>query len=133
LKISEVGKRGQSRLRVLLVDDSAKVRQTLSGYISTLPQFEVVGEAQDGFEAIDTFKKLNPDVVILDLRMPKMSGIEVLKEIKKSPRECAVIVFSAIADDVFRQKCIELGAKHFFDKVTQFDEFLPAMKAMQPM
>jgi len=115
---------------VLLVDDSVKVRQTLSGYISTLPQFEIIGEAQDGLEAIDTFKKLSPDVVILDLRMSKMNGIEVLKEIKKSPQECAVIVFSAMADDVCRQKCLELGAKHFFDKVTQFDDFLPAMKAL---
>jgi CheY-like chemotaxis protein len=131
LKTGKVGERGQSRLRVLLVDDSAKVRQTLTGLFSSLPQFEVVAEAQDGLEAVDAIKRLNPDLVILDLRMPKLNGFEVLRTINQDRRNCMVIVFSAMADDVCRQKCLELGAKHFFDKITEFDDFLPAMKALQ--
>ena len=116
---------------MLLVDDSAKVRQTLTGLISSLPQFEVVGEAQDGLEAVEAIGRLNPELVILDLRMPKLNGFEVLRAINKDRRNCMVIVFSAMADDVCRQKCLELGAKHFFDKVTEFDDFLPAVKALQ--
>ena len=115
------------------MDDSAKVRQTLSGLFSSLPGFEVVGEAQDGLGAIETFNRVGPDLVVLDLRMPKVNGFEVLKTIRQSQRKCAVIVFSAMADDVCRQKCLELGAKHFFDKVTQFDDFLPAIMAMSPV
>jgi DNA-binding NarL/FixJ family response regulator len=125
-----VGERGQSRLRVLLVDDSAKVRQTLADLLSALPEIEVVGEAQDGLEAIHAASKLFPDLIVLDLRMPRANGFDVLKAIKKENRNCVVIVFSAMADDVCRQKCLELGARHFFDKVTQFDEFLPAVKAL---
>lgn len=125
-----VGEGGQSRLRVLLVDDSAKVRRKLSALLSALPEIEIIGEAQDGLEAIDVAGKLLPDLIVLDLRMPKLNGFEVLKAVKKERRECMVIVFSAIADDVCRQKCLELGARHFFDKVTEFDEFLPAVKAL---
>jgi DNA-binding NarL/FixJ family response regulator len=133
LKTDVVGERGQSRLRVLLVDDSAKVRQTLSGLFSSLPGFEVIGEAQDGLEAIEILKQLAPNVVILDLRMPRLNGFEVLRAIRQCQPSCAVIVFSAMADDVCRQKCLQMGAKLFFDKVTQFDEFLPAIKAMTPV
>lgn len=118
---------------MLLVDDSAKVRQTLSGLFASLPGFEVIGEAQDGLEAVEILTQTSPDVVILDLRMPKLNGFEVLKAIRKDWPKCAVIVFSAMADDVCRQKCLQMGARHFFDKVTQFDEFLPAMKAMTPV
>jgi len=130
LKIRIDGEHEQSRLRVLLVDDSAKVRRTLSALLSALPEVEVVGEARDGLEAIDAAGKLLPDLIVLDLRMPKLNGFEVLKAVKKERRECLVIVFSAIADEVCRQKCLELGAHQFFDKVTQFDEFLPAVKAL---
>lgn len=117
---------------MLLVDDSVKVRQTLSGLLSSLPQFEVIGEAHDGLEAVDAIGKLNPDLVILDLRMPKLNGFEVLTSINEERRKCMVIVFSAMADDVCRQKCLQLGAKHFFDKITQFDDFLPAVMALAP-
>jgi DNA-binding NarL/FixJ family response regulator len=116
---------------VLLVDDSAKVRRTIISLLSDLPEIEIVGEAQDGLEAIDAAAKLSPDLVILDLRMPRLNGFEVLKALKKEQRDCIVIVFSAMADDACRQTCLELGARHFFDKVTQFDEFLPAVKALQ--
>ncbi len=105
----------------------------LNGLFCSLPGFEVVGEAEDGVKAIEILKELTPDVVILDLRMPKLNGFEVLKAIRQGQPKCAVIVFSAMTDDVCRQKCLELGAKHFFDKVTQFDEFLPAIKAMSPV
>ena len=118
---------------MLLADDSAKVRQSPSGLLSSLPGFEVVGEAQDGLEAIEFIKRLTPDLVILDLRMPKLNGFEVLKALRQGERSCKVIVFSAMTDDLCRQKCLELGVKHFFDKVTQFDEFLPAIKAMSPV
>ncbi len=126
-----VGQRGQSGLRVLLVDDSAKVRRTLAAMLSTLPGIEIVGEAQDGLEAIEAAGKLSPDLVILDLRMPRLNGFEALKAIKKEQPNRIVVVFSAMADDVYREKCLELGAHHFFNKVTQLDEILPAVEALR--
>ena len=124
-----VGERGESQLPVLLVDHSAKVRQTLATLLSAVSEIEMDGEEQDGLAAIEAVGKLSP-CLVLDLRMQRRNGFEVLKAIKEEQRKSIFIVFSAMADDVCRQKCLELGARDFFDKATQSDAFLPAVKAL---
>ena len=110
------------RRRVLIADDSAKIRNHLVGLLETLPRLEVVGEAKDGLEAVETLRALEPDVLILDIEMPKINGLEVLRQIKDT--HCTVIVLTGMGDDLYREKCLELQAKYFFDKINDFDQFV---------
>ena len=109
-------------MKVLIADDSALVRERLVGMLSQFDQIEVIGEAQDGLEAIDSIWKLSPDVVILDIRMPKSNGIKVLENINKDGPSPIVIVLTNCAYVQYREKCIESGAHFFFDKSTEFDK-----------
>ena len=109
-------------LKVLIADDSALMREQLVCILSQLDQIEIIGEARDGLEAIDSFRKLNPDVVILDIRMPKSSGLKVLESIKKDALHPIVIVLTNYPYPQYRKKFIEAGAHYFFDKSTEFDK-----------
>jgi YesN/AraC family two-component response regulator len=115
------------RLRVLVADDSAAIRDSLSSLISRLPDVEIVGMARSGLEAYELIRNLKPDVVTLDIRMPEMSGINVLEAIKKQQLETTVIVLTGLAEMEYRVKCTELGAKFFFHKSTEFEKVIEVL------
>ena len=83
-----------ARIRVLLVDDHALLRQGLRGIVHDCVRVEVVGEASNGLEAIDAVRLLRPDVVVMDINMPKMNGIEATKRIKDEFPDTSVIGLS---------------------------------------
>lgn len=115
------------KVRVLIVDDSAMLREGLTSLCSLLSELEVVGTAADGVEALEAIRNLQPDVVSLDIRMPRMSGIEVLKAIQRDRLTCTPIILSGMADEFSREKCLELGAKYVFDKGTELEKFLQVL------
>src|SRR6266850_1022845 len=119
--------RNLRKTRVLIVDDSARLREGLTSLCSLQSELEVVGTAGDGFEALEAIRDLKPDVVSLDVRMPKMNGIEVLRAIRRDRLRCTPIVLSGMTDEVFRRKCMELGAKYVFDKSTDLEKFLQTL------
>jgi len=98
---------------------------------AALPQFKIVGEAKDGSEALAAIAELYPDVVILDIHMPNMNGLEVLETLQQRGSACKVLVFSQLGEEPYRNKCLELGAHGFFDKVAGFDQFHRALKKMR--
>jgi CitB family two-component system response regulator MalR len=112
------------------VDNSGPVRQLLKRLLSALPQFQLVGEAENGCLALDAIIRLDPDLTILDIHMPGMSGLEVLQALRSKGLTRKVIVFSQLGEEVCRQRCLELGAHDFFDKITGFDRFHQALKEM---
>jgi YesN/AraC family two-component response regulator len=116
--------RNLRKTRVLIVDDSAKLREGLTSLRELQSELEVVGTAGDGVEALEAIRNLKPDVVSLDIRMPGMSGIEVLKAIRRDRLTCTPIILSGMADKIFRKKCLELGARYVFDKSTELEKFL---------
>ena len=120
----------EPRLRVLIAEDSPSTRKSLSDICSDLPHLNVVGEAADGFDAIEAVRNLKPDVLTLDINMPRINGLEVLRIMQREQRECIVIVLTSMADDFYKQKCRELKAHHVFDKVTEFDGFIKLLKTM---
>jgi YesN/AraC family two-component response regulator len=119
--------RNLRKTRVLIVDDSAKLREGLTSLCELQSELEVVGTAGDGVEALEAIRNLKPDVVSLDVRMPNMSGIEVLRAIRRDRLHCTPIVLSGMADKIFRNKCLKLGAKYVFDKATELEEYLQAL------
>ncbi|AIF43667.1 response regulator [Virgibacillus sp. SK37] len=100
---------------VLLVDDTAFIRMNLAS-ILTKAGHEVVGEAMNGLEAIQQYKKLRPDLVIMDITMPVMSGIEALKEIIRFDSDAHIIMCSAMNQQKVVVEAIESGAKDFLVK-----------------
>lgn len=118
----------KARLRVLIVENSAVLRASLQDVFSTLPGMEVVGEARDGVEALEAIRDLHPDVVTLDIQMPRMGGMEVLRRIPKD--SCQVIMLTAQSDELYLEKCRELNAHHFFDKITEFERFVELVTVM---
>src|SRR5689334_12194682 len=116
-----------TKTRVLIVDDSPRLRDGLTSLCSLQSELEVVGTAGDGVEALEAIRTLKPDVVSLDIRMPRMSGIEVLRAIRRDRLSCTPIVLSGMADEFFRDKCLKLGAKYVFDTGTELDKFLQAL------
>jgi DNA-binding NarL/FixJ family response regulator len=115
------------KVRVLIVDDSATLREGLTNLCSLVSELEVVGTAGDGVEALEAIHNLKPDVVSLDIRMPRMSGIEVLKAIQRDRLGCTPIILSGMADEFSREKCLQLGAKYVFDKGTELEKFLQVL------
>src|SRR5438034_1201514 len=97
--------RRERRRRVLIVEDSAKMRKSLNDVFSIFPQFEVVGEAKDGLEALQAAHVLRPDVITLDIRMPQLSGLEVLRRINRD--SCVVIMLTASSDESYKERCRE--------------------------
>jgi DNA-binding NarL/FixJ family response regulator len=119
------------KTRVLIVDDSAMLREGLTNLCQLQSELEVVGTAGDGVEALEAIRNLKPDVVTLDIRMPGMSGIEVLRAIRRDRLGCTPIVLSVMADEFFRDKCLKLGARYVFDTGTDLDKFLRVLARLR--
>jgi len=123
--------RNVRKTRVLIVDDSAKLREGLTSLCELQSELEVVGTAGDGVEALEAIRNLKPNIVSLDIRMPRMSGIEVLRVIQRDGLTCTPIVLCGMADEIFRRKCIALGARYVFDKGTDLEKFLQVLGRSQ--
>jgi len=117
-------------MKILIVDDSAIIRKRLKAMLSEITELENISQAKDSLEAIGTFEKLHPEVVILDIRMPGGSGIDVLREIKKGNQPPLVIVLTNYPYPQYRRKCTEAGADFFFDKSTEFDKVTEVLKQL---
>ena len=112
----------ETRQRVLIVENSPVMRKIIGDVFAPLPRMEVVGHAKDGVEALESIAQLQPDIVVMDIQMPRLSGLEVLKRLP--PGQCRVIMLSAHADEFYVEKCRQLRADNFFDKLTDFHAFV---------
>ena len=118
-------------MKIFIADDSAVVRERLIEMLSELPEIEIIGQAQDGLEATNLIKKLNPDVVILDIRMPRENGIDVLQNIKRDKQAPIVIMLTNYPYPQYRKKCMEAGADFFFEKSTEFEKVMGVLKKVK--
>jgi two-component system chemotaxis response regulator CheY len=113
--------------RILIVDDAAFMRMMIKD-ILTKNGFEVVGEANDGAQAVEKYKDLNPDLVTMDITMPEMDGISALREIKKYDAAAKVIMCSAMGQQAMVIDAIQAGAKDFIVKPFQADRVIEAIR-----
>ena len=113
--------------RVMVVDDAVFMRMTLRKMIE-LEGYEVVGEAGNGVEAVQKYMEAQPDVVMLDITMPEMNGIDALKRIKEFDPKAKVIMCSAMGQQAMVAQAIQSGAKDFIVKPFEKDRVLAALK-----
>ncbi|REE94427.1 two-component system chemotaxis response regulator CheY [Paenibacillus taihuensis] len=113
--------------RILVVDDAAFMRMMIRD-ILTKNGYEVVGEAQDGAQAVEKYKEFKPDLITMDITMPEMDGIAALKEIKKLDSNAKVIMCSAMGQQAMVIDAIQAGAKDFIVKPFQADRVIEAIK-----
>lgn len=118
--------RSNHTIKIFIADDSLIVREHLVTMLDELAGVEIVGQAASVTEAIDAIRRLQPDVVILDIRMPGGSGIDVLQTIKQEEATPVVIILTNYPYAGYRQKCLQAGADFFLDKSTEFDQ-IPAL------
>jgi DNA-binding NarL/FixJ family response regulator len=114
--------RSNHKIKVFIADDSLIIREHLVTMLDELAGIEIVGQAGAVTEAIRAIRILQPDVVILDIRMPGGSGIDVLQTIKQDEPALVVIVLTNYPYPAYRQKCLQAGADFFLDKSTEFDQ-----------
>ncbi|NIR51895.1 response regulator [candidate division KSB1 bacterium] len=105
---------------VFIADDSHLIQKRLINVLSDLEKIHVVGEAENGTEAIRRIRELKPEVVILDVCMAPGAGLDVLRSIKGDKSAPIVIMYTNHPFPQFRKKCIEYGADFFFDKTHEF-------------
>jgi len=114
--------------RILLVEDHSLLRQGLRSLVSTLPDFEVVGEARDGKEAIHQCLALSPDLVMMDLSMPGMTGIEATTQIKRRLPNVRVLALTAYKTDEYVCEALRAGADGYVLKDASYEELVLALR-----
>jgi DNA-binding NarL/FixJ family response regulator len=117
-------------LRILLADDHGIVRRGLKSLLESQPGLEVIGEAADGLEALRLCGALSPDLLIIDISMPKMNGIEVASRAQKLERPPVVIILSMHADESYIMRALGAGARGYLVKDATDEDLLPAVKAV---
>lgn len=116
-------------IRIVIADDHAVVRQGLKMFLMDDPEFEVVGEAQNGAEALKLAHELKPDVILMDLLMPVMDGITAIGQVRKECPDTEVIALTSVLEDASVVGAVKAGAIGYLLKDTQSDELLRAIKA----
>ena len=117
-------------IRVMIVDDHPAVRKGIAALIESEPDLKVVGQTGDGREAVDLFRKLKPDMVLMDLRLPGMGGVEAIMAIRKEFADARVIVLTTFDADEDIYRAIQSGAKSYLLKDTPDDELAATIRAV---
>jgi NarL family two-component system response regulator LiaR len=118
------------KISVLIVDDHGVVRQGLRTYLELLEDIEIAGEAGNGFEAVEQARLLRPDIVLMDLEMPEMNGIEATRQVLALSPSMSVIVLTSFSDDELVFPAIEAGATGYLLKDVDPAELHQAIQAV---
>lgn len=116
-------------IRVLIVDDHSVVRQGLRLFLRTDPELEVVGEAPDGAQALIRAADLRPDIILMDLLMPVMDGIEAIGRLRQELPETEIIALTSVLEDRSVVRAVRAGAIGYLLKDTEADDLCRAIKA----
>lgn len=116
-------------LRILIADDHHVVRQGLRGYLSVDPELEIVGEAEDGAEAVRLARRLRPDVVLMDLIMPELDGIAATRQIRRELPDTEVMALTSVLEDASVVDAVRAGAIGYLLKDTKAQALRQAIKA----
>jgi NarL family two-component system response regulator LiaR len=115
------------KIRILVVDDESVVREGIVAILSLQPTLEVVGEASDGFQAVEMAEKIKPDVILLDMAMPKQDGLETIPELKEILPKVRILVLTSFADSDTVYQAIKSGALGFMLKDARREQLIQAI------
>jgi DNA-binding NarL/FixJ family response regulator len=120
----------KEKYRIVIADDHTILREALKALLSSDPSFEVVGEAEDGREAIQVVKKFIPDLILIDLSMPKLNGMDAIKEIKKQSSETKVLVLTVHKTEEHLLASLQSGADGYISKDATHSELEIAIRSV---
>ena len=118
----------QRRHRIVLADDDAAFRELLAALLRLDPEFELAGVAKDGFEAIDLVQGERPDLLLLDLAMPRLGGLEVMEQLEAAGVKVKIVIVSGYRDPLFEAAARRLGARDYLVKGTLPEDALARIK-----
>ncbi len=118
----------QSTIRVLLADDHVVVRAGIRQFLEQTPDIQVVAEASNGKEACELLERVKPDVAVLDIQMPEMSGIEVTRWIRSKRLSIGVLILTAYDDEPYVQAVLQAGANGFVLKTAEMQEIVDGVR-----
>ena len=121
----------QKKITVLLAEDHMIVREGFRKMLELEADFEIVGEAQDGRQAVALIQKLRPEVVLMDIAMPLLNGLEATRQVLKAVPTTKIIILSAHSDDAYVKNAIESGAMGFLLKQTSAQDVCRAIREVQ--
>jgi len=119
------------KTKILIADDHAMVRQGIAAFLRMSDEFEVVGEAADGVEAIEAVKRTRPDIVLMDISMPRLGGLEATLEIRKDHPDVKVLVLTQYEDTVYIRRFFKAGASGYLPKKAVGEDLLTAIRAIR--
>jgi len=117
-------------IRILSVDDHPLIRQGISGLVATQPDLSLIAEAVNGCEAIEQFQRHRPDITLMDLQMPQMSGLDTIIAIRGEFPEARIIVLTTYAGDVQALRALKAGARAYLLKDSLHKELLDTIRAV---
>ncbi|PYK43666.1 MAG: DNA-binding response regulator [Verrucomicrobia bacterium] len=117
-------------VRILLADDHKVVRHGTRALLSTIPEWKIVGEADNGRDAVSLTAELKPDIVILDIAMPELNGLDAARQIKKISPETEVLIFTAQEAEELVHDVFDSGARSYIMKTDAADHLIDAIKAL---
>ncbi len=116
------------KIKVLLCDDHALFRESLRALLSAEPTTEIIGEAGDGREAVEKVKQLRPDIVLMDISMPELSGFEATRRIVRSTNAPKVLILTMYDEDDLVMRCLEAGASGYVLKDAPASQLIYAIQ-----
>jgi DNA-binding NarL/FixJ family response regulator len=128
MKANSIAKANPAKVRVLVADDHPVVRHGIIANVNPQPDMLVIAEAEDGIEALSLIKEHLPDVVMLDLRMPHMDGLDVLRQVNVSKLPCKVIIMTTFDSEEDVQRAMKAGARGYLLKNSSQEEILDAIR-----
>ena len=117
-------------IRIIIVDDHGIIREGLCSLLESQPDIEVIGQAEDGHNAIELVRKMQPDIVIMDVTMPKLNGMDATRQITQLFPKVKVIGLSGHTDNSFIIRMLKAGASAYVLKHCLFDELLEALQVV---
>src|SRR5436309_13168147 len=117
-------------VRILLADDHKVVRHGTRALLSKMPEWEIIGEADNGRDAVSLTEKLKPDIVILDIGMPQLNGLDATRQIKKISPQTEVLIFTAHEAEELVHDVFDSGARSYITKTDAADHLIDALKAL---
>jgi two-component system response regulator DegU len=116
------------KIKVLIVDDQESVRQSLRTILQLVDDLEVVGEAGDGSEAIEQTKRLNPDVVLIDMKMAPTDGLSAATDIREHSESVGIVMITMHRSDIAKERAIEAGVDAFVEKGIAMEDLIEKIR-----